>query len=245
MYDKLFPKKSIHNKMNDSSTKLNSNSNNNIKISNNNSNVNSNNNSINLGPKEKPKPQKSIQKSNSLTQLENKQMKISQALLEIIKQEEEMKSSKRQRKDMKRLDMLYSIQFRKNEELNLKKRQLDELRQEAEMQECTFKPIINNDYIIREKSQHLNNDSQFSFYERASIWKKKKYEKTDLEKKRKKTKEFENCTFQPSISRAIPIYNNVDMFDSPTLNYFQRVQNARQEKVEKESKVTPNYSIDL
>lgn len=229
-------------KNSDSSLKINSSSVNFLKINSVNESINnSHNNSINNNnlPKEK---NRSLNKSLSLELLDNKKLRISSSLISLIKDEEGKGKNGAKKRTFERTESLYQIRFRKNEALKTMKKQLEDYRKMNEMEDCTFRPNINSDYVKREKSPILNQDSSISFYERVNMWKKKKIEKNDQEKKLSKTKEFEKCTFQPSISTNVPVYNDINTFDEGTIRYFERLQKARGERMYIKNKLYPNYS---
>lgn len=237
IYDNLLGKQM---KISDSSLKINSNSVNFLKINSVNESMNnSNNNSMNINNPQKEK-QRTLNKSLSLELLDNKKLKISSSLINLIKDEQE-KEKFGKKKTFERTESLYQIRFKKNEALKTMKKQLEEYRIVNEMEDCTFRPNINSDYVKREKSPIINQDNNLSFYERVNMWKKKKIEKNDQEKKLSKTKEFENCTFHPSISNNIPVYNDINTFDDGTIRYFERLQKARGERMYIKSKLNPNF----
>ncbi len=242
IYDNLLGKQM---KISDSSIKINSNSVNFMKINSvNDSMNNSHNNSMNtnIPPKEK---HRTLNKSLSLELLDNKKLRISSSLINLIKDEEEKGKNGGKKRSFQRTESLYQIRFKKNESLKTMKKQLEEYRMMNEMEDCTFRPNINSDYVKREKSPILNQDSNISFYERVNMWKKKKIEKNDQEKKLSKTKEFEKCTFQPSISTNVPVYNDINTFDEGTIRYFERLQKARGERMYIKNKLNSNFSTFL
>lgn len=190
---------------------------------------NSNNNSNNTAIFVKDKL-KTLSKSVSMELLENKKLKISQSLLNLINKEDKFKTNDKKR-TFERTENLYQKRFKRNETLKFLKKELDDYRIIYEMEDCTFKPNINPDKVKRDKSQNNLNNENMSFYERVKIWKKKKLEKSDNEKKLYKKREFAKCTFHPIIISSVPVYNEINSYDEGTIKYLDRVHKARGEKL--------------
>ena len=112
--------------------------------------------------------------------LGNNKLKISPSVMNLIKDQEKNDNKKR---TFERTEILHKTRLKKTEELKEIKKHLDECRIMYEMEDCTFKPNINSNNFKREKSQNNVNSENISFYERLNIWKKKKIEKSDHEKK--------------------------------------------------------------
>ena len=148
--------------------------------------------------------------------------------MNLIKDQEKNDNKKR---TFERTEILHKTRLKKTEELKEIKKHLDECRIMYEMEDCTFKPNINSNNFKREKSQNNVNSENISFYERLNIWKKKKIEKSDHEKKLLNKREFNKCSFSPNISNSIPVYKDVNKFDEFTIKYFERVNKARGEKL--------------
>lgn len=232
VYDNLFPKTDIKT---NNSLKSNSNKIKCASDSNNNSNFTVNTNLV----RDKSK---TMCKSLSMELLDNKKLKISQSLLNLINQDDKEQFSTKKR-TFERTENLYQIRFKKNETLKKMKKQLDDCRIVYELEDCTFKPNINHDHFKREKSQNKNkNENNISFYERVNIWKKKKLEKSDNEKKQSKKREFAKCTFHPAVCQNVPVYNEKSSYDEGTIKYFERIHRARGEKLILKNQLNPSIS---
>ena len=146
----------------------------------------------------------------SMELLGNNKLMISPSVMNLIKDQEKNDNKKR---TFERTEILHKTRLKKTEELKEIKKHLDECRIMYEMEDCTFKPNINSNNFKREKSQNNVNSENISFYERLNIWKKKKIEKSDHEKKLLNKREFNKCSFSPNISNSIPVYKDVNKFD--------------------------------
>ena len=103
-----------------------------------------------------------------------------------------------------RWDKLYQLDKKKREILKLKKQQNQEEKEYKELEECTFKPIINNntEYINKNyysNKKDSNREKVSKFYSRQEFWNRKKEEKIKGLTKGEEKKELIECKFVPQI----------------------------------------------
>ena len=103
-----------------------------------------------------------------------------------------------------RWDKLYQLDKKKREILKLKKQQNQEEKEYKELEECTFKPIINNntEYINKNyysNKKDSNREKVSKFNSRQEFWNRKKKEKIKGLTKGEEKKELIECKFVPQI----------------------------------------------
>jgi hypothetical protein len=103
-----------------------------------------------------------------------------------------------------RWDKLYQLDKKKREILKLKKQQNQEEKEYKELEECTFKPIINNNTEYINKNYYSNKtdsnrEKVSKFYSRQELWDRKKKEKLKGLTKGEEKKELIECKFVPKI----------------------------------------------
>ena len=108
------------------------------------------------------------------------------------------------KKQIPRWDKLYQLDKKKRETLKLKEQKIQEEKNRKEIEECTFKPIINkNSEYINKKYYSNNEDSNkekvSKFFSRQQNWNRKKIEKIEGLTKGEENKELNECRFQPKI----------------------------------------------
>ena len=107
-------------------------------------------------------------------------------------------------KKIPRWDKLYQLDKKKREILKLKKKQKQEEKEYKELEECTFKPIINNNTEYINKNYYSNKtdsnrEKVSKFYSRQELWDRKKKEKLKGLTKGEEKKELIECKFVPKI----------------------------------------------
>ncbi len=108
------------------------------------------------------------------------------------------------KKQIPRWDKLYQLDKKKRETLKLKEQKIQEEKNRKEIEECTFKPIINKNSEYINKQYYSNNEDSnkekvSKFFSRQQNWNRKKIEKIEGLTKGEENKELNECRFQPKI----------------------------------------------
>ena len=108
------------------------------------------------------------------------------------------------KKQIPRWDKLYQLDKKKRETLKLKEQKIQEEKNRKEIEECTFKPIINKNSEYINKQYYSNNEDSnkekvSKFFSRQQNRKRKKIEKIEGLTKGEENKELNECRFQPKI----------------------------------------------
>jgi hypothetical protein len=108
------------------------------------------------------------------------------------------------KKQIPRWDKLYQLDKKKRETLKLKEQKIQEEKNRKEIEECTFKPIINKNSEYINKQYYSNNEDSnkekvSKFFSRQQNWNRKKIEKIEGLTKGAENKELNECRFQPKI----------------------------------------------
>ena len=112
------------------------------------------------------------------------------------------------KKQIPRWDKLYQLDKKKRETLKLKEQKIQEEKNRKEIEECTFKPIINKNSEYINKQYYSNNEDSnkekvSKFFSRQQNWNRKKIEKIEGLTKGEENKELNECRFQPKIVKKI------------------------------------------
>ena len=112
------------------------------------------------------------------------------------------------KKQIPRWDKLYQLDKKKRETLKLKEQKIQEEKNKKEIEECTFKPIINKNSEYINKQYYSNNEDSnkekvSKFFSRQQNWNRKKIEKIEGLTKGEENKELNECRFQPKIVKKI------------------------------------------
>jgi len=151
---------------------------------------------------------------------------------------------------------LSSIRMKEKKETVLK--EYEKFKREKEMKDCTFKPHINKhnsppkkehkEPISKpvkkneEKEPEKLKTNKEMFYQRENAWQNKKNEKFENFKNYLNKEEYKACTFQPVVKKkSAPHYEKVEA-DINSLKYYDRINKAKQEKIEKYEKLNPNIN---
>ena len=108
------------------------------------------------------------------------------------------------KKQIPRWDKLYQLDKKKRETLKLKEQKIQEEKNRKEIEECTFKPIINKNSEYINKQYYSNNEDSnkekvSKFFSRQQNQNRKKIEKIEGLTKGEENKELNECRFQPKI----------------------------------------------
>ena len=108
------------------------------------------------------------------------------------------------KKQIPRWDKLYQLDKKKRETLKIKEQKIQEEKNRKEIEECTFKPIINKNSEYINKQYYSNNEDSnkekvSKFFSRQQNWNRKKIEKIEGLTKGEENKELNECRFQPKI----------------------------------------------
>jgi hypothetical protein len=151
---------------------------------------------------------------------------------------------------LSRLNSLYRKGKEKDEKIKKQGKEAEEIRKANELNACTFKPKINNNFNSAQKT--VVTSRQIPMYERQQMWNNKKIEKYlhfhyyifRIEKEKNITQENQNniCTFAPTIIKNKNIDYGQPKNDKPTKKFLERVDKAKKLKEDANNKLNPNYS---
>lgn len=137
-------------------------------------------------------------------------------------------------KKKQRWEVLYEL----NEKMKKQKENCPEFLENKEDPECTFKPNIKTNPPL--SMGKFSNDKDF--FERNQVWVEQKKKRVEDLKRTGKSRDFDNCTFQPALvnpaTLSKSVHNEQGVLTKGIDKFLKRQQQARHLKEEKEALIS-------